>query len=48
MQLIINSNSKTSDEDMKDLRILLNHIKERFHFDWHWNTYTDKESLDGK
>ena len=44
MEIIINSNSKTSDEDMKDLRSLLCELRERYHFDWHVNTYAKEEN----
>jgi len=42
MQIIINSTSKTSDKDTKDLRCLLEELKERYHFDWHTNIKTQK------
>ncbi len=41
MEIIINSNSKTSTQDMIDLRKLLGDIRHRFHFDWHVNTYAN-------
>ena len=43
MQIIINSNAQTSEEDLLDLRRLLSDIKSRFHFDWHVNTYEGKK-----
>lgn len=44
MQIIIDLNSKTSDKDLKDFRVLLSDLEDRFHFNWHVNTYANQEN----
>lgn len=39
MQIIIDSNSKTSDKDVNDLKSLLEELRGRYNFNWHENTY---------
>ena len=39
MQIIIDSTKQTSEEDMEELRIIINNLKRKYHFDWHVNTY---------
>lgn len=44
MEIIINSNDRTSKRDFIDLRVLLNELKDRYNFNWHLNTYAKKDA----